>query len=324
MTSTQPDPHMWTGLIHTGLSASFLRVPHVPPERDALRGHGAKAAFYGLPFDSTNTSRTGANYGPHGIREYSRQLTPYSANFEFDLAEATSPVDCGDTEVVPGNAARTFERAQRDIGEIIAAGAVPFTLGGDHSTTIPAARAIRDHVEDPGLILLDSHLDTAPDVGGELLNHCCPVSRAVDAGFDPAKIALVGINGWLNPRVELEYCRERGIKVIWLEEIWERGTAWAAETAVEIAGAGDGIYLSFDIDCLDAAYAPGCCCPTPGGLTSREAIELVRGISREGLIGFDVVEVAPSLDGTPTTSLMAGRMTVEALAFHAGCGGAGR
>jgi arginase family enzyme len=195
---------------------------------------------------------------------------------------------------------------------------LPVTLGGDHSVTIPAARAIASTYDDPGLILIDTHLDTAPDVGGELLNHCCPITRAVDAGFDPKKIALVGISGWMNPRTEIDYCREHGITVIWLEEIWDKGAAWAADKAREVASAGDGIYLSFDIDSLDAAHAPGTCCPTPGGMTSREAVEIVRSVSSGGLLGVDVVEVAPSLDPTPKTALIGGRIALEAMAFHAG------
>ena len=116
----------------------------------------------------------------------------------------------------------------------------------------------------------------------------------------PTKIALVAISGWMNPRTELAYCREHGITVIWLEEIWEHGIAWAVERTLEVVRDGtDGVYLSFDVDSLDAAHAPGTCCPTPGGLTSREAIELVRGVSSAGLLGVDVVEVAPSLDPTP-------------------------
>ena len=151
------------------------------------------------------------------------------------------------------NAERTFARAEEDIAAIAEAGALPVVLGGDHSVTIPAVRGVRRHVADPGFVLIDTHLDTAMDVGGETLNHCCPVTRAVDAGYDPRKMALVGISGWLNPRSELEYCREHGITVIWLEEIWEHGTRWAVERALEVAGAGDGIYLSFDIDALDLA-----------------------------------------------------------------------
>jgi arginase family enzyme len=197
---------------------------------------------------------------------------------------------------------------------------MPVVLGGDHSSTIPAVNAIKEHVADPGLVLIDTHLDTAQDVGGETLNHCCPISRAVDAGFDPRKMALVGISGWLNPRAELAYCRERGITVIWLEEIWERGTAWAVERALDVATQGDGIYLSFDIDSLDAAHAVGTCCPTPGGLTSREAIELTRGVASAGLVGVDVVEIGPTLDPTPATALMGNRIAMEAIAFANGCG----
>ena len=316
----QIDPTMWSSLLHAGLAGSFLRLPHVAADTAALKAAEARAAVYGIPFDATNISRTGANYGPRGIREVSCQFLTYNATFDFDLVEALNPVDCGDCDVALANPEKTFARAQADLGAILDAGALPVTLGGDHSVTIPAVRAVRERVADPGLVLIDTHLDTAQDVGGEELNHCCPITRAVDAGFDPAKIALVGISGWMNPRTELAYCRDHGITVIWLEDLWERGTAWAVERALEVAGAGDGVYLSFDVDSLDASHAPGTCCPTPGGLTTREAIELVRGVSRGGLVGVDVVEAAPSLDPTPTTSLVAGRIAIEAMAFHAGAG----
>ena len=319
-TTPQADPTMWSSLLHAGLVGSFMRMPHVAPDTAALSEAGARAAVYGIPFDATNISRTGANYGPRGMREVSVQLLTYNATLDFDIGDALAPVDCGDRPVVPGDPARTFERAQADIAAILAAGALPVVLGGEHSITIPAVRAVREQVADPGLVLIDMHLDTAQDVGGEELSHCCPITRAVDVGFDPAKIVLVGISGWMNPRSELAYCREHGIKVIWLEDIWERGTAAVVEEARAIAGAGDGIYLSFDVDSLDAAYAPGTCCPSPGGLTSREAIELVRGVARDGLIGVDVVEVAPSLEATPATALMGCRVAVEAMAFHAGAG----
>jgi agmatinase len=320
-TPAQVDPTMWNSLLHAGLIGSFMRLPHVKADADELRAGHVRAAVYGIPFDATNISRTGANYGPRGIREVSCQFLPYNATLDFDLIEALNPVDCGDCDIALANAEKTFARAQSDLGAILDAGALPVTLGGDHSITIPAVRAVRERVADPGLVLIDMHLDTAQDVGGEELNHCCPITRAVDAGFDPAKIVLVGISGWMNPKSELAYCREHGITVIWLEEIWEHGTARAVERALEVAGAGDGIYLSFDVDSLDAAHAPGTCCPSPGGLTSREAIELVRGVSRQGLVGVDVVETAPSLDATPATALMAGRIALEAMAFHAGAGG---
>jgi agmatinase len=315
------DHTMWTSLLHAGLAGSFMGFPHVPAKAESLRAAKAGAAVYGIPFDATNISRTGANYGPRGMRDVSCQFLTYNATLDFDVSGSLSPVDCGDCDVIPGDPARTFERAQADLERILDAGALPVTLGGEHSVTIPAVRAVRSRFDHPGLILVDTHLDTAPDVGGEPLSHCCPITRAVDAGFDPAHIALVAISGWMNPRTELEYCRERGITVIWLEEIWERGVQWAIERTLEVVGrAADGAYLSFDIDSLDAAFAPGTCCPTPGGLTSREAIELIRGVSAPGLLGVDVVEVAPSLDATPATALMGGRIALEAMAFHAGAG----
>lgn len=314
------DTTMWTGLLHTGLVGSFLRLPHVAPDTEALRRHGARAAIYGLPFDATNISRTGANYGPRGIREVSCQFTSYNATLDFDLVQALHPVDCGDCAIALANPERTFARAQSDLDAILAAGALPVTFGGDHSITIPAVRAVRDRVANPGLVLVDTHLDTAVDVGGERLNHCCPITRAVDAGFDPHKIVLVGISGWMNPRSELAYCREHGITVIWLEDLWEKGTARVVEDALSVAASGDGVYLSFDVDSLDGAHVPGTCCPTPGGLSTREAIELVRGVARGGLLGVDVVETAPSLDATPVTALIAGRLALEAMAFHAGAG----
>jgi guanidinobutyrase len=318
MSTATEDRTMWTSLLHAGLAGSFLRLPHVPPDAGELRRHGAKAAIYGIPFDATNISRTGANYGPRGIREVSCQFLTYNAMLDFDLVDVLNPVDCGDCDIALANPEKTFARAQADIGQIIEAGALPVTLGGDHSITIPAVRAVRDHVQNPGLVLIDTHLDTAPDVGGEELNHCCPITRAVDCGFDPTKIALVAISGWMNPRAELRYCRERGITVIWLEEIWEHGTRRAAERALEIAGSGtDGLYLSFDVDSMDSAHAAATCCPTPGGLTSREAIELVRGVARGGLLGVDIVETAPSLEATAATSLIAGRIAIEAMAYHA-------
>jgi guanidinobutyrase len=313
------DATMWSSLLHAGLAGTFLRAPYVPPTAEEVRAAGANAAIYGIPWDSTSISRTGANYGPRAIREISAQFLTYNATWDFDLMEAVRIVDCGDCDVVPANAETTFARAQRDIGAIVDGGAVPVVLGGDHSVTIPAVRAVKERVGSPGLVLIDTHLDTAHDVGGEELNHCCPITRAIDAGFDPARTVLVGIGGWMNPRTELAYCRERGIAVIWLEDIWERGVRAAVEQALEIAATGtDGIYLTVDVDSLDAAYAPGTCCPTPGGLTSRELLTLVRGIAPAGLVGLDVVEVAPSLDATTATQGIGGRVVLDALAAHAG------
>ncbi len=209
-TTATVDPTMWSGLLHSGLAGSFLQLPHVPPNAEALRAHGARAAVYGIPFDATNISRSGANFGPKSIRDVSRMGLTYNATLDVDVI-GLNPVDAGDCAIALANPETTFARAQADISEIVAGGALPVVLGGDHSITIPAARAVQEHVSDAGFVLLDTHLDTAPEVGGEELNHCCPIPRAVEAGFDPTKMVLIGISGWMNPRTEVAYCKEHGI-----------------------------------------------------------------------------------------------------------------
>ncbi len=314
------DQTMWASVLHAGLAGTFLRVPHVAADAELLRRHGAQAAVYGIPWDSMAVGRSGASYGPRGIREIaSTQFLTYNATWDFDLLDALTLVDCGDAHVVPGNPERSFEIAQAAIGQILDAGALPVTLGGDHSVTIPAVRAVAAHVAEAGLVLLDTHLDTALDVGGEELSNCCPITRALDAGFAPERTVLIGMSGWMNPRAEIEYCRERGITVIWIDEIWEDGVAAALQRALAIAGGTDGgIYLTVDVDSLDGAFAPGTSVPTNAGLTARELLALVRGLSRSGLAGLDVVETAPSLEASSLTAGIATRVVMDALAAHAG------
>lgn len=313
------DETMWTGLLHGGIGGTFMGVPKVEPEREAIAASGAKAVIYGFPFDATTISRSGANYGPRAIREISVQFTNYQATYDFDLFQHLPLADAGDCHVALGNTVKTFERVEADIREIVAGGAIPVVFGGDHSVSIPVGNAARKAGTNPGWVQFDTHLDAAPDVGGEKLNHCCTITRAIDNGYDPSKMVLVGISGWMNPKTEVKYCRDHGVRVIWLEEIWEHGTKWAVEQILERAGGDDGFYLTVDVDALDASHAPGTCAPTPGGMTMREMLELVRGIAPAGLIGLDIAEPAPSLDHSTRTQLAAGRIALEALAFHAGC-----
>jgi arginase family enzyme len=140
------DQTMWQSVLHAGLAGTFLRLPYVPPEAELLRARGARAAIYGIPWDSMAVGRSGASYGPRGIREIaSTQFLTYNATWDFDLVDALAPVDCGDAAIIPGNPERSFAIAQAAIGQIVAAGALPVALGGDHSITIPAVRAVAEH-----------------------------------------------------------------------------------------------------------------------------------------------------------------------------------
>jgi agmatinase len=306
----------FSGLLHAGTGGSFMRCRQLPTK--TLKAEGITAAFLGFPWDAMCISRTGTNYGPRAIREASDQFSFFSPNRNMDLEEHYRFADCGDVPVVPGSAVRTMDLAEQMVSRILSSGAMPVTFGGDHSITIACVRAFRKRYANPGLVLVDSHFDTAEEVGGEPLSHCCPISRAVDAGFDPSKIVIVGTNGWMNPRRELDYILEKGITLMPLEDIIDKGPVAVAREAAKIAGNGtDSVYLTFDIDSIDGAYAPGTGVPAPGGMTSREAIALISELARGGIGGLDLVEVSPPYDHDGITSRLAVQLVLEALAGSA-------
>ncbi len=316
MSSTGPiDETMWSGLIHAGVAGTMFGLPFIPPQRDALEKAGATVAFIGFPFDSTQISRTGANYGPRGIREHSSLFLTYNATSDVDLGQKFKMVDCGDIPVIPGDPSGTMKVATELIANVIEAGAKPVLLGGDHSVTIGGARAFAKHHEKPGLILFDTHYDTAEDIGGVKDSHCCPITRALDAGFDPKHTVLIGISGWLNPRTELENAKKYGLTVITLDEIMRDGAEAAGQKAAAVVQGAQNIYLTIDIDALDASTAPGTCVPTAGGMTLREMFTIFEQFKDLNIGGFDVVEVAPSLDPTKVTQIAANRIILETLAM---------
>ena len=299
------------------VSRGFLGAPGVAPEGEALAAAGATHAVYGIPFDGTTRYHTGSMHGPHAIRDASEQFLPYHFDFDVDLAEAIGLVDCGDAAVVAGSAAKTFARVRADLTEIYAAGAMPIVLGGEHSVTIPAAAALAEHLGGPlGLVVFDTHLDTAADVDGETLSYCCPVSRTLELDQFPVEnAALIGIHGPTNPREQRDWAERRGVRVYAMDEIEGRGIGAVAREAMDRAWSGTrGVYVSFDIDCLDAAYAPGTSGAEPGGLTTRELLQAIRVVGATGYNAFDVVEVAPQYDPAGITAAVACRVILDMLA----------
>jgi len=299
-----------------GFPGAFLNAKRVAPTPEALAEHGGSVAFIGVPFDGMCISRTGTNHGPKAIREASEQFSSFNASLGIDLQDSFPLIDCGDATVIPGSAKKTFDAFGETLDAMYSNGIMPVVFGGDHSVTIPNVRAFARHHRSPGLILVDSHFDTAEELGGEELSHCCPITRAVDAGFDPHKIVIMGINGWMNPRIEQEYTERHGITVIHIDEIVEGGIVAAARKARAIAEKdSDGVYMTFDIDSVDASAAPGTGVPAIGGLSAREAIALVRELGQAGggLGAFDIMEVSPSYDHDAITSRLAVCLTLETL-----------
>ncbi|WP_414901795.1 agmatinase family protein [Sphingomonas flavalba] len=290
-----------------------MNRPRVAPDAALLRAAGATVAVLGFPWDGTCISRPGTQLGPRGLREASEQFLSYNANSGVDLNTAFNIVDCGDVAVVPGNPARTQDRAEAATAEILAADAIPVVLGGEHSITIGPSRAFAKKYARCGMIHFDTHFDTAEEIGGEPLSHCCPVARAVDAGFNPRKIVTIGPSGWLNPPSELEYVKKAGITLFTLDDVCALGPQAIVEGTREVMTDLDAIYLTVDIDVLDAAYAPGTGVPTPSGMTSREILTIISGFRRLPIRAVDVAEVSPPWDPSGITSRLGVRILLEAL-----------
>ena len=310
----------------SGIS-TFLGARVVPPVKEELVEAGVKAAVLGMPWEGTNTCRPGASYGPRAIRRATEHYLSYHGEFQVDLFDALGLADCGDVAIVPGNARRTFDRAERCISEIYEAGAFPLIFGGDDSCPIPVTSAMSKLIEGKmGYIQMDSHMDTAEDVAGETLNHACPVSRAAELdSVDPTNLALVGINGPLNPRKEREYVDRTGIQMITIWDIDEWGIERTIERILEIAWSGtEGVVLHTDLDVLDQAYTSGVTTPEIGGLTPREVIKMIRAFVREGVEAYVITECSPVHDLANKAARVATRLALDALGVRANPQGTGR
>ncbi len=312
-------------ILHAGI-ATFLKAPFVPPDRGALRAAGANVAVLGLPYDSTTVTRPGASHGPRAVRDASSHFafgSSYHYDYGITLSDYITLVDCGDVEGIPGNAARTFEATERTLDELYAADCFPVLLGGDHATTIPGARALARHARGKmGFIMLDTHLDTAPEIGGETLSHCTPVHRVIDLdNVDGRNVVIIGAHGAANPRLEQDVAERHGITVFTIRQIDGMGIEEVARRALQIAADGTEVtYLSVDIDVLDGAFAWGTCGPEIGGMTGRELVRVLEVLGAGPIGALDVVEVAPMFDHSGHTPRVAARVVLDVLAARAAAG----
>ena len=306
-------------VLHAGI-ATFLAAPYVPPERARLQEAGATIAVLGLPDDTTTVTRPGASHGPRAIRDASSHFAfgeTYHLDYDVTISDHETIVDCGDVDPVAGNAARTFERTEAALAEIAAAGAFPVLLGGDHAALIPGGRAAARTLSGRmGLVMLDTHLDTAPDIDGELLSHCSPVHRLLDLdNVEGRNVAIIGVHGAANPKLELDVAREHGVHVFTVRDIDRDGVDAVCRWALEAVSDGtEGVYLSFDIDVLDGGFAWGTCGPEIGGMTGREVVRALEILSTADLVAMDCVEVAPFLDPSGNTARIGARAVIDVLA----------
>ncbi|MHB1567845.1 MAG: agmatinase [Solirubrobacteraceae bacterium] len=294
---------------------TFARLPHV-----ALPEPGVDAAVIGVPFDTATSFRPGARFGPEAIRSASALLRPYHPALAVDVFETLSVVDGGDLGITPGNAQRTAEQIDAALRPVLEAGIVPLVLGGDHSIVLGELRA-QAAVHGPvGLVLIDAHADTWDQYYGERYFHGTPFRRAVEEGvLDPSRSLLAGMRGPLYGASDVTQPVEMGFEVIGCDEL-RRLAAFPEryrERVLQRIGEGP-VFMSFDIDSLDPAFAPGTGTPEVAGLQPAEALALLRSLAGIQFGGFDLVEVSPPYDSAgQITALNAAAIAFEMLALLA-------
>jgi agmatinase len=297
---------------YTGIR-TFARLPHAQLPRADV-----DAAVIGVPFDTATSFRSGARFGPEAIRSGSMLLRPYHPVLDVDVFSTLSLVDGGDVHVTPGNALRTTEQIAAGLRPLLEAGIVPLVLGGDHSVVLGELRAQHAAHGPVALVLLDAHADTWDQYYGERYFHGTPFRRAVDEGLiDPTRSILAGMRGSLYERADLDQPGDMGFEVIRGDELTRLTPAeYGSRVRARI---GDGpVYLSFDIDVIDPASAPGTGTPEVAGLQPRETLGFLRALAGIPFSGFDVVEVAPAYDSPgQITAITAAAIAYELLALLA-------
>ncbi|MCY4463183.1 MAG: agmatinase [Albidovulum sp.] len=291
--------------------ATFFRAPL------AQSAKGIDIAVIGVPYDGSVTNRPGARHGPREIRNMSSMMRSIHHSTRRNPYEICTVADLGDvrfSEVF--NVGTVITEIESFYSEIVRCGAVPLTAGGDHSITYPIFKALA--VDGPiGMIQIDAHTDTWDSFQGSKFSHGAPFRRSVEDGLlDPEKTIQIGIRGAQNTTEGWDYSIDSGMRVVFMDELCEAGVDKIIGEARRIVGDGP-TYISFDIDGLDPAFAPGTGTPEIGGISTLDALKLIRGLNGLNLVGADVVEVSPPFDPTGVTALTGATFMYEILCLLA-------
>jgi len=289
--------------------ATFMRLPH---QTDL---HGVDVALLGVPFDSGTSYRSGARLGPREVRAQSSLIRPYSYFQKISPFERLTIVDAGDVDAPPVGIEAAYAAIEASVRRVLDAGATPLAVGGDHSISLPCLRAVAATQGPLALVQFDAHIDTWGDYFGGKYFHGSPFRRAIEERLiDPAAYLQIGIRGPMYGDAEdFAYQRSCGVTTIDIGMVKQDGAGATMARVREIVK-DRPVYVTFDIDAVDPAFAPGTGTPEVGGLTSYEAQELVRGLAGLDVVAADVVEVAPPFDGPgQITALLAANIMFELL-----------
>jgi guanidinobutyrase len=290
-----------------GAPATFMRLPAQP---DAS---GLDACFVGVPMDIGTSNRPGTRFGPRQIRAESCFVRPYNMASRAAPFDSLQVADIGDVAIDTFNLPKCMDIITEAYERILADGCIPLTLGGDHTIAYPILRAMARRHGPVGLIHVDAHADINDHMFGEPIAHGTPFRRAVEAGvLDTGRCIQIGLRGSGYAADDFDWSRSQGFRVVQAEECWHRSlTPLMAEVRAQM---GDGpVYLSYDIDSLDPGFAPGTGTPEIGGLTTIQALEIIRGCWGLNLVGCDLVEVSPPYDTSGNTALTAAYLLFEML-----------
>jgi guanidinopropionase len=273
---------------------SFMRLPHVPLEDQRIGK--VEVGLVGVPWDAGTTNRPGARHGPRALRDATtmvRALNQATGVMPFHLVRCA---DLGDVTVNPASLEDTLSRITSFYGELTQRKITPMTIGGDHLTSLPVLRAVAK--SGPlGMVHFDSHTDFYDSYfGGFKYTHGTPFRRAVEEGLlDPKRVVQVGIRGTAYDGEDVEFAKSQGVRIFFIEELMERGVNAVIDEARSILGSG-ATYLSFDIDGVDPAQAPGTGTPEIGGFSTFQAQQMLRLLGEVDLVAADFVEVSPPFD----------------------------
>lgn len=291
--------------------ATFARLPRLDQVAHA------DVAVVGVPFDTGVSYRPGARFAPSAVREASRLLRPYHPGLDVSPFERVQVADGGDIAVNPFHIGEAIETIEGAASDLQAEGTRLVTIGGDHTIALPLLRAVSRIHGPVALLHFDAHLDTWDTYFGEPYTHGTPFRRAVEDGIlDTEAISHVGTRGPLYGKKDLEDDRRLGFGIVTSSDVMRRGVDETVDALRQRIG-DRPLYVSIDIDVLDPAHAPGTGTPEAGGMTSRELLEILRGLRGLNLVGADVVEVAPAYDHADITSVAASHVAYDLVSLLA-------
>ena len=290
---------------------TFMRLPHT------TNLNNVDFLIAGVPFDTGATFRVGARFGPSGIRDNSLLLRPYNPAQDIEVFKYCSGIDYGDIPIVPGYLPESHKLIEQETASLIQPNIVPIFMGGDHSISLPVLRSIKKKYGPVGLIHFDAHSDLWHGYYDNKDTHGTPFRRAIEENLiDPSISCQIGLRGPLYNKNDFSMSKDVGLLSITGPELHSMGIQKALSLVKNRIG-NKKAYLTFDIDFIDPAFAPGTGTPEAGGFTGYDAISFVRGLKEINFIGFDMVEVMPPYDPAHITSLLAANIIYEFISLIA-------